>query len=737
MKMYYYSMCMLLCCLVFAASAHAQSLNSHSREKSVNDIENRTVYAAVNHTEWEEHGMTTFKTDNPEDMTLVHEWGKSTGILAGAAANGEYYGFFYEYNSGVVPIAISKVNLRTGSITDIIDMSEFMIKFQDMTFDYSTNTMYAVGFEYGTSRLYIINIEKKVVTAGPDLKTNTGKMTIATLAATYDGRMYGLNAQGSLYQIDKETGNLTHIMDTQLALQSMQSMEFDHTDESLYWAADVQTKWEPGPGEPMNSLYKIDIEKKTCKSMGQLGASGSRAVGLYIPFVKAGFGAPGAATDLSVVPESQGKEEAMISWKNPEKTYGGDALTGNISVILERDNEVISSSVSEPGAEISWTDTDVKQGMHQYTVKVSNSVGEGLRADYDAYIGNDVPGRTADLAVNVGNECKSIKLTWTTPTKGAHNGYYDPANVKYKIVRYPDNVVLEDDYGKTSYEDNSMKRLAAYYYGITASNEAGSNQEYISQKPVIAGKALEIPYTTGFEDNTLAMNQWTIVNANNDGCILQFNSGFDELIYGQEHRTNGIDYVTDPQTSQKDADDWFISPPLVLESDKDYYLSFDTRSAGVDELNITFGELNTPQSQKQLIKSGLFTEPADPDEYKFRNHQYQLPKGKGIYCIGFNLVTVFGESMMFQLNNLRIAEGVADNLETIPASEAAKISLDGDLLTVEGDFRTAEVYDMAGMRIVSLNRDHTQVSTVGWQPGIYLVKISGTETVATQKVMIQ
>lgn len=739
MKKYYYLMCMLLCCLVSAASAHAQSLNSPSKAKSVSDIENRTVYGVVSYNpDLNGYGVATFKTGSQQDMTLLHEWGNSIAILAGAAAHGEYYGYFYQFDAveGVIPIAISKISLRTGAITDVVDLSDFKIKFQDMTFDYSTNTMYAVGFDFGDSKLYIIDLEKGIITEGPSFKTNAGKMTLATLAATYDGRLYGLNIQGVLYQIDKETGNLTRIMDTQLHLQSMQSMEFDHTDESLYWAADIQDLETP---DLVNSLYKIDVEKKTIKSLGSTGGTGgTRIVGLYIPYVEAGFEAPGQAIDLAVTPGSLGKKEAAITWKNPTKTHGGEELTGNITVLLERDEEVISSSVSEPGAEMSWSDKDVKQGTHLYTVKISNAKGEGLRADYDAYIGNDVPGRTTDLSMQPGSECKSIKLSWTIPEKGLHGGYYEPSNVKFKIVRYPDNVVLEDDYSGTTYEDSSMKRLGAYYYGITASNEAGANEEFITRDGiVIAGKAVEIPYSTGFEDETLARNQWTIINANKDLSILHFNSGFDVLVYGQGYVASGIDYIADQQTSTLDADEWFISPPLNLEADKDYYLSFDTRSAGVDELNITYGELNTIESQKQLIKSGLFTKPADTENLnKFQNHQFQLPKGGGVHCIGFNLVTVFGECVMFQLNNLQIAEGIADAIETTSAVNDAKVSLNGDQLSVEGDFSAAEVYDTTGLRITSLNPDCNQISTAGWQPGVYLVKIAGAETVATQKIMI-
>ena len=588
MKKYYQLACMLLCWLSYVTNVNAQSPNSASEEKTVSDVENRTVHAFVADQTLGGYGMGTFKTDSPQNFELLYQWKNGYAIFSGAAAYGEYYVQMYRYNSDgigkVEDISISKVNLLSGDYKEIKAMEDNAVKLSDMTFDYSTNTMYAVGFDQGDTFLYSIDLQTGDLTKGSLLQTNAGRQTIATLAATYDGRLYGLNTKGVLFKINKETGNLTRVMDTKIPLRYNQSMEFDHTDECLYWTT---MKGEIGLA---NELYKIDVNKKTIKSLGNLGDGGAttKVQGLYIPFVLAGFDAPGQATELKAVPAEKGALEATITWKNPVKTHGGDDLSGNMNIILERDGEVISSSMSEAGVEMFWTDKSVKLGEHTYTVRAINEKGEGALAEAFAYVGDDVPATITDLMASVGKECKSIKLTWSIPDKGAHEGYYDKSNVRYRIVRYPDNTVLEEEYEGTSYEDNTIKRLGAYYYGITGFNKAGSNNEYIKKEIIIAGKAVEVPYDCGFNDETTARNQWTFVNGNHDENSWYINSGLGMTLFGDY--AIAAEYILNPLDSQQDADEWLISPPIDFEADKDYYLSFDARSAGVDELNITFGD---------------------------------------------------------------------------------------------------------------------------------------------------
>ena len=258
--------------------------------------------------------------------------------------------------------------------------------------------------------------------------------------------------------------------------------------------------------------------------------------------------------------------------------------------------------------------------------------------------------------------------------------------------------------------------------------------EYIKKEIIIAGKAVEVPYDCGFNDETTARNQWTFVNGNHDGNSWCINSGLAAMLFGDYDIA--VEYVLSPLDSQQDADEWLISPPINFEANKDYYLSFDARSAGVDELNITFGDLNTVEAQNQRIVSGLFTKEA---EEVFYTYKFQLPKAEGIHCVGINLVTMYGDdtSQLFQINNVMIEEGILDGIETVNAGGNTKVCLDGNRLAIEGNFNTVYVYDTTGVCVARLNKANAETTTTDWHKGVYIVKIANADSVHTQKVIIK
>lgn len=731
MKKYYYLTCMLLCWFAYATNLYALNPAGSSGvpalDKAISDVENRTIYGIILHnSDFNfQYGIGKFNTSDPENMELLFPWDTGVSIFAGAVANGEYYGFFYQYDNllGPMPLDFSKINLRTGEMRPIKDWSDVMLKLQDMTYDYSTQTMYAIGYDLGTY-LYTIDLETGDITKGPGVKKS-----LATLAASYDGRLFALDLYGTLYQVDKETGDLTMVLETNQPLYTMQSMEFDHTDGSLYWCSDVYDASDP---QVVNQLFKIDIDKKTCKPLGNLGEyGGAQVIALYIPYVLAGFDAPGQATDLKVVPAEKGKEEATISWKNPTLTHGGDPLSGTLSVTLERDGEVISSAISETGETMTWTDTGVKQGEHVYTVVAASEKGTGSRADVDAYVGKDIPNYVDDLQATIGESCKSVHLSWTPPTEGTHGGYYDGSKVKYKLLRYPGATVLAENFEGTSYTDESINRLASYYYGIIATNDAGSSLEFLTDNKIIAGKAMDIPYSCEFNDDNIAKNQWSVVDGNKDRVSWYINSGYNAIIFGDD--VFAAEYIQDGQTNKNDADEWLISPPLNFEANKDYYVSFIVRSFGEDEFNFTFGDLNTAESQTILVPA---METIDTNE--FQHHSIQLPRESltpGVHCFGINLVTRFGMSGCFQITNVTVEEGLA--VDAAVADHKAEVSVNGDKLTITGDFDTADIYNMTGMCVASVNDSDAQVNTAHWQSGVYFVKVAKADAVYTTKVIIK
>lgn len=690
--------------------------------------ENRTIYGVVMHNPdfQYDYGISKLNSSTPSKIDLLYSWVISGWtIYAGAAANGVYYGFFYRYDSaaGPIPESFSKINLRTGEFRELKDWSDVKFKFQDMTYDYSTQTMYGLGYELG-SYLYTIDLE----TGEPTQQVKLDR-TLGTLAASYEGTLYGIDINGVLYQIDKETGGTMKVLDMQQKLYSQQSMEFDHTDGSLYWASDLYDSSNP---ELINQLFKIDVKNKTYKSVGVLGGAGTQMVGLYIPYVLDGFDAPGLATELTVTPGEKGKEIASLTWNNPTVTHGGAPMNEDLAVTLMRDGKVIGTGFGKSGEQMSWEDKLVTKGEHIYTVYATNSVGAGAKQQIDAYVGPDVPEMIKSIQIKPGSECKSILIQWTAPLKGTHDGYFESENVRYTIKRYPDNVVVAENYQGLSLNDESIRRLGNYHYGIIAVNEAGASPEYFTDITVIAGKPLSIPYSCEFNDPIVAQNLWSVADANNDGVNWYINSGFSQIIFMDN--LFGVEYIQNGQDSEMDADEWLISPPLYFEKDKNYSISFETRSLGNDELSVTFGDLNTPASQR-VIKAGIETE----DSKEFKNTTIQIPKSlitEGVHCFGINLVTRYGDSGYFQITNIGVQENSANNLHAVDVSETAVVVTKG-LLKIEGAFNQTEIFDVNGRLKARLHSQQPEVSTAEWVKGVYIVKVTTSDKSMNYKTVIE
>ena len=105
-------------------------------------------------------------------------------------------------------------------------------------------------------------------------------------------------------------------------------------------------------------------------------------------------GAPAAPTELTLTPDSEGDMKAELSFTAPNKTLGGDTITGDLTAKIYLDDaaEPLTSLKVTAGKKFSYTDTSVKGvGVHKYSVAASNAAGEGKRASTSAFIGVYTP----------------------------------------------------------------------------------------------------------------------------------------------------------------------------------------------------------------------------------------------------------------------------------------------------------------------------------------------------------
>lgn len=501
-------------------------------------------------------GMASFQIPKPEVYTLLSHNDWENVVYAGIWIEDTYYAYVCRVNlvSGAAfPKEIATFNLQTGEWKTVCQLNgpgnEYI---SDFTYDYSTGTLYAVkSGGLFQSILYEYSLEDGSMT---EVCTMRGTYIMA-IACTYEGVLYGIGTGGGLYKINKETGSLTLVGNTGYMPWFLQSMEFDHTDNTLYWA---------GADAEHTFLATVDINTAAAVEIGTFEA-GCNVTGLHIPFTRVQKGAPGAVTDFTVTPGQKGMLYAELSWKNPQIDPFGSILSGNMDVRVYRDGDMIAEMKDkQPGEECYYRDDEPAAGEREYRVIASNSVGTGETSKVIAWIGEDYPNEPQNISVEALNG--TVNITWDVSETGAHGGFVNKTKLYSTVIREQDNTTMLDNEVAYATTDNNIAELNRWSYRVIVSDEAGNKAEAKSDT-IVAGPGKTLPY---FEDFSSDQNfkLWTVRNENNDTLYWKHtNFAYD----------NGARYLQYRRSYTDKADDYVIAPPVKMQAGHDYRISFDAR----------------------------------------------------------------------------------------------------------------------------------------------------------------
>lgn len=182
---------------------------------------------------------------------------------------GEYYdGYYYLATSGV-PQMIYKTNPETGEIV-ASGYTDETINIGEMTYDYSTNTMYA----YAASsiegyHLCSIDLETFKVARVAELETSLRGMFCTT-----DGTMYAITrSEAEFVTINKSTGvmNVIGSFGEQMTPYHVSSACYDHNTGAAYMLSSETSA---------ERFFRIDIAERKAIYIGDF----YEMVGLYVPY---------------------------------------------------------------------------------------------------------------------------------------------------------------------------------------------------------------------------------------------------------------------------------------------------------------------------------------------------------------------------------------------------------------------------------------------------------------------
>lgn len=265
--------------------------------------------------------------------------------------------------------------------------------------------------------------------------------------------------------------------------------------------------------------------------------------------------------------------------------------------------------------------------------------GNGPKAYVNSFIGDDIPLKPTNVKATVDIKTGKVNLSWTAVTKGINGGYV--GDMKYNVVRYPDNKAIATATAATSVSDMLPGGdLTGYYYTVQAIS-GQRKSESVKSNSISFGDVLEPPYYQNFE-NANSMNTLTVLDENNDGTTWQFLE--DD---GSNQSAVSISYA------EVDHDDWLVLPALNLKAGVLYNLSYRVATQGTsypEELEVKYGAEPTDAAMIHEVVSK--TEYTNQD-YVTVKKEIVVDKDQVAY-IGFHCTSNADRYYQLILNNISV-----------------------------------------------------------------------------------
>lgn len=519
---------------------------------------------------------------------------------------------YYIFDEGKVTIA----NAKTGEVEK--DDIAFKLNDADVT------PLQAATYDPATGKIYVVywgeNWGKSILTFDPSTYETAYVADMPgyplSITAAPDGKLYFINYPATLYAFDTATKESTQLFEKVKSGKdyqnetASQSGAFDWATGDLY-LANLTEDWN-------THLTKINV--KTGKAVDIVTFPESqRFVGLYIPSAEAD--APAAASKISFA-------DGKLLFTAPSKTYSSDKeLSGELTAYITADGGDTVEKTVKPGESVEVA-LDLVDGAHSIMIEIGNNAGRSTARRLDTYVGTDVPMAVGDLLFST-EDGKNATVSWTAPAKSVHGGPVDDSTINYRVVRYPDEVVIAENLKATTLNDVLPDTHARYYYEVTAF--AGDRAGQTATTNVIpAGDTWVPPYTETF-DTQDDFDFFKVIDANND-------SNTWELMLPQVENANGYAWlygngIADVDTGVYEGngnDDYLVSPKIQLKAGSDYRLQFETYDNWFtnEYMTVLIGKKNQITGDEIVVKkftdihpysqySLLFNVPADGDYYLF------------------------------------------------------------------------------------------------------------------------
>lgn len=490
------------------------------------------------------------------------------------------------------------------------------------------------------------------------------------LAFDMRGSAYAIDMKGNLLSVNKKTGETSVIGFTGIVPRYPSSGTIDPESGYMYWTV--------CPEDGHSYLYKVDLATGASTKLMQFPHD-EQVMGLFIPVPEAMDNAPAAASNLEVS-FPKGSHKGEISFTLPSTTCDGNPLSGNLEWSVSCDAEDEQTGEGKPGENVKVAYEVENRGEYLFCVTVSNEAGLSPRIRKGLYVGNGVPASTeASFKYSDG----IATVSWRAVTESEDGGYIDPAGVTYRVKRMPDNVVVEEHTSATSIETSLPEPadLVTYSFEVTPIFATLEGTPAVTSSITLG--SVTPPYDQKF-DTQEDFNTFKVIDGNDDGKTWEYGPGYPRLFY-----------------SDRQGDDWLITPALNLNKDEQYSISFDVRNSygsfNPEKIEVKIGE----EASSEAMTITLLP-PTIIDNEPWKNITMEfIPRKSGKYYLGIHGIS---DPNMFWvgIDNLTIRSGRSTSAPAVPEEMKAVADFDGGD-SVELSFKLP-VLSIGGERLASISR---------------------------------
>ncbi len=637
-----------------------------------------------------EQSVCAIPTNDNEKFELIID--NVNAIDGGTAVNGTYYAAYHTEYYGEYKLYIRSYDIATGRYLKEIN-GDASAEATDVAYNPADGKVYGCfcdpdspdysGYYFGT-----IDYTTGITTRIKELPRQMAAIAISPAGKIYvidkqqEKTGYTLTTVGAdLYEIDT-LGNMTFIGKTGQLPEYRSSACIDPLSGRMFWTV--------SPTDECGYLYEVDLATGAATLVYQFPGD-EEIVGIYIPDNGVRADSPAAATDLKAeFPE--GGLSGTVSFVLPSTDLNGIQLSGELSWELTIDGKDSKTGTGTPGNTVNVPVTLTEEGMHRFSVTVSNEQGPSEETLLNVFVGQDTP---VAPVVEASMEENRITVSWKPVTEAVNGGYINPSRVSYRVTRFPDNIVLSENTKETSLLDvvEIPDGLAYYYYTVEARCAGLVSTPARSPKLIIGYNTT--PCSDDF-NNIKTFDLYTVIDANGDGTT-----------WGPFIGNIRVSFNTEMA-----MDDWLITPPVQLEAGKAYRFSIDVLTGNAtakESFEVKYGRGNTVADMTGSVIEKQSVAHTDYVKY----HGFIVPEESGIHYIGIHGCS---EADMYTLtvDNMSIESALNAGIPAEVTDLTAATHTNGEL-RADISFK-APLTDLAGVQLQSidkiiLKRDELTVKT--------------------------